>query len=79
MNPERNVKYKKCFCRYISCKRKRREKVGLLLNMVVGLVTKDRKRPRYLVLPLPKSLLVRPSFRNPRPLRPMGKSGVQKT
>lgn len=70
MNPESNVKEKKCFCRYISCKRKRKENVGLLLNMVFGLVTKDRKRPRYLVLPSPKSSLVRPSFRNPRPLRP---------
>lgn len=70
---------KKWFHRYIGCKRKRRVNVGLLLNMVGDLVTKDRKRPKYLVPSLPHSLLVRLCFGNPRPLRLVGKSGVMKT
>jgi len=72
------VKDNKCFYRYISCKSKRRVKVGLLLKMA-ELATKDTKRPTYFMPSLSRSLLITLFFRNPRPLRPVGRSGVMKT
>lgn len=59
--------------------RKPRENVGPLLNGAGALVTKEMEKAKVLNAFFTSSLVVRPAFRNPRPLRAMGKSGARKT
>lgn len=49
---------------------------SLLLNILSDLVTKDRKRPRYLIPFLPQSLIVSPSSRLSSLVRLVRKSAV---
>ncbi|KAK4832410.1 hypothetical protein QYF61_022545 [Mycteria americana] len=61
LNPATAVKdNKKCFCKYISNKRRAKKNLHPLLDAGGNIVKRMRKRLRYFMPSLPQSLIVRP-------------------
>lgn len=78
MNLTSDVKGNKMNCyNYISNKRKARENVAWLLSGAWKLVKKDMEKPEVLNVSLTSVFIGKFAFRNLRPLRPLGMSGVR--